>query len=106
METIINKTVKEVTQMKKDLSTARPWKFDSNTGGLFDSSGNIAITLGTSGIHKANTELIVLAVNNHESLLEACESALMHIQMYSCNREYTKSSEDKLEHAIKKAKGE
>jgi hypothetical protein len=59
--------------------------------------------------NEANAKLIVNAVNNYESLLEACKEALSYLHEYirqsGDDSDETMKHKEKLEQAVKQAEG-
>ena len=112
-------------QTKTDKATERPWEIftkgnyslaGSRNGwsiGVCNKITNETICLIDCGnkdtdydTEKANAELIVRAVNNHEALVEACSHVLRNLKKMS--EENFENFEDEiahLEHAISKAQG-
>lgn len=88
-----------------DKATARPWTIRNKRSSL-TIWGDISVCLVSkySNNHKANAELIVKAVNNHESLLEACEEALALVKQSPWGKDNPWCYE-KIEQTIKKARG-
>ncbi len=97
--------------------TKLPWKTEGGASDqpdprwqIYSDSEELTLAVTCGGNDRANAEFIVRACNAHEDLLAICEDATTAIydamHAGSLSRNYHDDVMDKIEAAIKKARGE